>query len=131
MPELQPISGSAPWAGTPSTAALLRAMVGYVANVPPLPQAACKNQPWMADLESGSPPELIERAKETCRRCPALDACRRWIDSTPKRLRPAGVAAGELMTAARSRPRKCAQESFLTRSARSCPAAWPLDAQPA
>jgi hypothetical protein len=49
----------------------------------------------------GNDPVLRELAVKTCRRCPALNACRQWYNSLPRgspfrpsEARPKGVIAG-------------------------------------
>lgn len=65
-------------------------------QVPPLPGARCKGRSADFDLEDRDDPRVAS-AVETCRRCPALIACRRWLATLSRYERPAGVVAGRLV----------------------------------
>jgi hypothetical protein len=60
-------------------------------RVPKLPGALCRNR---SELFDGEEPEDIAEAVALCARCPALDACRAWVDRLEYRARPSGVIAG-------------------------------------
>lgn len=72
---------------------------GLLADIPHLPDAACKGQQAVFDLEPDADPMAIETAIATCMRCRALDRCREWVASTPVALRPSGIVAGQLLPA--------------------------------
>lgn len=76
------------------TAAQLVAVLG---DIPLLPGAACKGQPEVFDIEPDADPAVIQRARDVCTGCPALQACREWAASTPSQRRPSGVLAEELL----------------------------------
>ncbi|WP_301148997.1 WhiB family transcriptional regulator [Mycobacterium simiae] len=70
-------------------------------GTPRLPGAACRDHRDLfaaTVVEGRSRPESIdatrEQARAICRGCPALDACRDWVRSTPEARRPAGIVAG-------------------------------------
>ncbi|WP_082947664.1 WhiB family transcriptional regulator [Mycobacterium sp. E2479] len=66
-------------------------------SVPRLAGAACRGRPELFDLDHRSCPDEIERAQRICSACPAMAACRAWIDATPEQRRPTGVVAGMLL----------------------------------
>lgn len=72
------------------------------AGVPRLTGAKCYARPEVFDLDSGSAPELIERAKHECRGCSAVTACGDWLDGLAPSARPSGVVAGRLIAQAAS-----------------------------
>lgn len=72
-------------------------------SVPRLPRAVCKG--YGVDLfETGHLPnegqqarrERIDRAVALCHRCPELESCRSWVESTP-RAQFNGLVAGGLV----------------------------------
>jgi hypothetical protein len=72
-------------------------LAGALAGIPLLERARCKGQPARFDLDVRSDREAIDWAVLTCGACPALTPCRRWVDSSPPRLRPSGVVARKLI----------------------------------
>jgi hypothetical protein len=107
MPEVQPIRGSMPWPVTASTAALVSSLARYLADVPQIPDAACRGAEWLADVGHQDPPKRIEAAKSVCRGCVERPRCEQWLLSLPPARRPAGVVAGHLAGNARpSRAKK-------------------------
>jgi hypothetical protein len=74
-------------------------VLAAMSGTPKLHGAACRGRPEVFDLNEHSDPELIERAKLVCGSCPALPACREWVDGLPAHLRPSGVVAGRLLSA--------------------------------
>lgn len=82
---------------------LLTALAGALSGIPELPSAACKGRADVFDLDRTSPADAVAVAKEACRACPALTACREWLTSLPAGQRPAGVVAGKLIAPPRAR----------------------------
>ncbi|ASL08453.1 hypothetical protein MYCODSM44623_01703 [Mycobacterium intracellulare subsp. chimaera] len=75
----------------------LAALLGAAAaSVPRLPDAACRSETWMADVELRSSRDTIDAAVELCLSCPAMQRCAAWLDSLPPDQKPAGVVAGRL-----------------------------------
>lgn len=72
-------------------------LAGALAGVPLLEGARCKGRPERFDLDVRSDREAIDWATFTCRACPELRKCRRWVDSLPPRQWPSGVVAERLM----------------------------------
>ncbi|OBK27700.1 hypothetical protein A5634_22295 [Mycobacterium asiaticum] len=62
----------------------------------PLPGAACRGRPEDFDVEDPKDPRLAA-AVESCRSCPALDACAEWLAALTPGQRPTGVVAGRLV----------------------------------
>jgi len=81
--------------------AVLRLLAAVLDGLPRLPAAACRDQHTLFDprAEHEAPAVAEQRHRQAaalCTRCPALDDCRRWIDSLPPSRRPSGVIAGQL-----------------------------------
>lgn len=72
-------------------------LLGVAIAVPRLPDAACRGETWLADLDVRSPRRKIDDAIEVCLSCRALEGCSSWLDSLPTDQRPAGVVAGQLV----------------------------------
>jgi hypothetical protein len=71
-------------------------LLSALGGAPNLRGAACRDQSQIFDVTDD--PGLIESSKTICRTaCPALTACRRWVDSLPAGS-VNGVVAGELHT---------------------------------
>jgi hypothetical protein len=72
-----------------------------VSDIPKLHGAACLGRSNEFDAQPPKTPDrdlAHLRAKRIClRQCPALDACRAWLDSLPPRRRPEGVVAGQFI----------------------------------
>ena len=94
----------------PSHADLLAGMLGAIGAAPDLPGALCKGSTdWDADHDgrresADARGERLARAAETCRRCPALEACGSWLDGLPRHRRPTGVVAGVVIGTPRCPP---------------------------
>lgn len=71
-------------------------LLGAAAAAPRLPDAACRGETWMADVEIRSSRETIDAALELCLGCRAMHRCAAWVDSLPVDQKPAGVVAGRL-----------------------------------
>ena len=72
-----------------------------VGAAPCLPGAKCRGRHALYDpAVKGEDPDTVAArhalAVELCSYCPALDACRSWVDSLPPRQRPHGVVAGKV-----------------------------------
>src|SRR6185312_2391511 len=74
-------------------------LLDALTHAPNLRGAACAGRPELFDVRDGD-----DRAQAVCAACPALAACRSWVDSLPKPLRPSGVIAGRYVPAPRPRP---------------------------
>lgn len=83
---------------TPVPAMLRHALA---AAAPRLDGAACLGM-WEAfdPADTGETEQDVDYRHRTamgiCARCPALSACRTWVDSLPPRQRPGGVTAGRI-----------------------------------
>lgn len=71
-------------------------------TTPQLVGARCRGKWALFDPADGDDaPQVVERlhteAIALCHRCPALAACRSWIESLPAPKRPGGVVAGRLI----------------------------------
>ncbi|KUH90634.1 hypothetical protein AU187_24490 [Mycobacterium sp. IS-1556] len=85
---------------TPEAIALLARILH---GVPVLPGALCPDHPHVFYTSSDTTdPETRDYAATTairlCKACPALEACRDWLDSLPAAERPLGVVAGRIST---------------------------------
>lgn len=85
-------------------------LLAWRCGTPPLPGAACRGRwslmdPPGDDETSESWRYRTAAAKALCATCPALAACRAWLESTPTQQRPVGVVAGRLITKAPRKPR--------------------------
>lgn len=63
-----------------------------IGHGPVLDDAACVGRWNLFDYSDD--PAVIATALRVCARCPALNACRSWVDSLPPAHRPAGVTGG-------------------------------------
>ncbi|SBS75599.1 conserved hypothetical protein [uncultured Mycobacterium sp.] len=82
---------------------LMASWLDAIAAVPRLDGAACRGS-VDHDIDhdcDGEPPEAREerlhRAVAVCHGCPALTACRTWLDGLSARQRPTGVVAGRVV----------------------------------
>jgi WhiB family redox-sensing transcriptional regulator len=71
-------------------------LFGSLQSIPRLEGARCVGEWEIFDNEHGSA-ELEEYALNLCGSCPALTACRDWIDSLPGSRKPYGVVAGRVV----------------------------------
>lgn len=78
----------------------LSALLGAMAATPRLPGAACVGHGAVFDGETD---DDIAEAMAICARCPALQQCTEWHRSLPRRHRPIGVVAGQVV--AQPKPR--------------------------
>ena len=75
-------------------------LLADLAHTPQLPGAACRGRWELFDTAAtrGSGPVTMHQARsqalEICMGCPALDACRHWLNHLPPEQRPRGVTAG-------------------------------------
>lgn len=72
-------------------------ILGAALSAPRLTEAACRGLHWMADLDTNSPAETVDRAESICRSCPVLQQCAQWIDQLDPWDRPSGYVAGRLL----------------------------------
>jgi hypothetical protein len=63
--------------------------------IPRLSGARCRGRSDIFDEYDD--PDIIEYAVNRCHGCPALAACSEWLDGLPRRQRPTGVIAGQLI----------------------------------
>jgi hypothetical protein len=87
-------------------------MRALLAGIPALDGARCRGRSDLYERTNGEhrmtgrPPsaELDDARRDALRLCndgcPALDACRAWLDALPAAHRPRGVVAGQVVTAA-------------------------------
>ena len=97
---------SADWKGdrvTPTD--LLEELAG---SVPTLRGARCRGHSELFDKTIGGKRgqhkitlDARSAALDLCATCPALDACRDWIDALPAEERPLGVTAGQVIKPSR------------------------------
>jgi hypothetical protein len=81
-------------------------MLKALGRPPALPGAKCAGKSAWFDAVPLTHPEhefIEQTALSLCRRCPALEDCRRWRDSLPPADRPEGVIAGRIIKAAHRR----------------------------
>jgi WhiB family redox-sensing transcriptional regulator len=69
-------------------------------GMPRLPGALCRNHSDLFDppehgVDHTDTRERLSFAIRVCCCCPALSACRRWVDSIDPKDRPPGVVAGQ------------------------------------
>jgi hypothetical protein len=94
------------------SADMLAALLAAVRAAPALPGARCRGRHHLFDGAGKDESEDVvahrhDQALRLCRDCAALDACRDWVDSLPKRERPEGVVAGRVhVEKPPGRPRK-------------------------
>jgi WhiB family redox-sensing transcriptional regulator len=72
-----------------------------IAGAPALPGARCRGRHHLFDEQNGSESSETAAARHRqalglCQHCPALTACRAWLDTLPARKRPQGVVAGTI-----------------------------------
>src|SRR5215470_7073820 len=76
----------------------LAELLDIIAHTPRLDGALCRGRPSLFDIEDARQRTAVKAAIELCECCPALDACRDWLDSLPPASRPVGVVvAGVLL----------------------------------
>jgi len=68
-------------------------LFGALRGIPLLPGARCVGHHLLFDAEETTA-SSIAMAVQTCHQCPALAACREWVDGLPPAHKPAGVIAG-------------------------------------
>jgi WhiB family redox-sensing transcriptional regulator len=71
-----------------------------LADIRRLPGAACAGRSELFDRHPANHPYRdVDQAEalRTCASCPALAACRAWLDGLPSRWRPTGVIAGRVL----------------------------------
>ena len=77
------------------------AVLALAVAAPALPWARCKGAAlWDERGDGESRQEAADRhawAISACRGCPALRACREWLESLQPAQRPGGVVAGQLV----------------------------------
>lgn len=73
------------------------ALMGMAASVPRMPDAACRGEAWLADLDVTSGRERIDAGIETCLGCRQLQRCSDWVDALPPGQQVRGVVAGRLV----------------------------------
>ena len=89
-------------------------LITAIASAPALHGARCRGIGHLFDeAQPGERPTVVaqrhNQALGLCQHCPALDRCREWYESLPRRKRPTGVVAGRVHQPARQgRPRKAA-----------------------
>lgn len=76
-------------------------LLSSLAGAPVLPGARCRGRHHLFDPErqdeAHDTAQLRHRQAITlCEGCPALAACRAWVETLPPRKRPPGVVAGQL-----------------------------------
>jgi len=74
-----------------------------LADSPRLDGARCIGRPQLFDQHRHNDPNRDRdqaTALRTCASCPALTACRAWLDSLPAWQKPPGVIAGQVVAAA-------------------------------
>jgi hypothetical protein len=74
-------------------------LLGAIAAAPNLTGAACRDYPVTFEAttsRSAGQPYVYDRAIKVCMSCPALQACRAWVESLPPADRPPGVTAGTI-----------------------------------
>lgn len=77
-------------------------LASLAAACPPLPGARCRGHAELFDRTNGKSQATDTRearaaALALCQACPALHACREWVDNLPPDERPAGVVAGQIV----------------------------------
>lgn len=98
-------------------------LLGAAAAVPRMPDAACRAQTRMADLDVGSSRERIDAGIETCLGCTQLQRCGDWLDRLPADQRPRGVVAARLVDP--DAPRTAREAMQAERKTRSRPPSKP------
>ncbi|MEB4208751.1 hypothetical protein [Mycobacterium sp. 94-17] len=92
----------------------LAALMGAWVAVPRMPDAACRAETWMADLDvSSSAGEQIDAGIETCLGCRELQRCSDWLDSLPADHYPRGVVAARLVDPAAYQTARAAMVAVL------------------
>jgi hypothetical protein len=77
-------------------------LAGVLSGVPRLNGSLCHGRAPEFDFEVDDEDELARAVRRTravlaCRRCPALEPCREWLDGLPRRQQPSGVVAGRVV----------------------------------
>lgn len=57
-----------------------RLMAAWLGSVPRLPDAKCRGETWLADLDVRSSREAIDAAIDVCLDCPVMLACAEWVE---------------------------------------------------
>jgi hypothetical protein len=87
-------------------------LLAAIAGAPALHGARCRGKGHLFDEAAPNERQSTVEARHIqamglCQHCPALDRCREWYESLPRRKRPLGVVAGQVGQPARQgRPRK-------------------------
>lgn len=81
---------------------MLADLLADLAAAPRLPGASCRGHAQLYDRTTENSHahdtrEARAAALALCQACPALPACRRWLDRLPPDQRPTGVVAGQLI----------------------------------
>lgn len=74
-----------------------RLMAAWLGSVPRLPDAKCRGETWLADLDVRSSREAIDAAIDVCLDCPVMLACAEWVEGLSPDQNPAGVTASRLI----------------------------------
>lgn len=72
-------------------------MSAWVKSVPRMPDAACRAETWMADLDVSSRRERIDAGIETCLGCRELQRCSDWSDGLKADQPVRGVVSARLV----------------------------------
>ncbi|BBX16959.1 hypothetical protein [Mycolicibacterium duvalii] len=92
----------------PGRISLADFLAALAAAVPPLRGARCRGHAELFDAtivgrrgHHAETQQARAAAVSVCAACPALDACRGWLDQLPTDARPLGVVAGRVITSRR------------------------------
>ncbi|WP_324738666.1 hypothetical protein P6281_06610 [Mycobacterium sp. 5-140-3-2] len=72
-------------------------LLGAAAAVPRMPDAACRGETWLADLDVSSSRERIDAGIEICLGCTEFQRCSDWVDSPRAEQQVRGVVAARLV----------------------------------
>lgn len=103
----------------------LAELLGAMRDTPRLSGARCVGLSELFDpppigTELGAQAEHTAAAVAICTACPALMACRAWLDGLTPSARPAGVVAGRLSTPGPRRRRKARADLYEALDAALC-----------
>ncbi len=87
---------------TPARMSLTEFLAALAAAAPHLPGASCRSHIELFDRATGDTRTADTRQARTaalnlCHGCPAIHACRAWLDTLPADHRPIGVVAGRVV----------------------------------